>query len=104
MCKTPDTQCCLATSAGLAAKLKFARTDMHWPPVHQKSKQTIFKMLGHTFVYTNEGYRLGGTWDRTTAAWTEGTCIIEFARKCSDPEKVGTGAVTAVALLFPKFG
>jgi hypothetical protein len=62
-------------------------TGMEWPPVHQKSRIFISEFDGHTFIYTNEGYRLWGIWNRTYNKWEYGTCLLEFNRNCSTPSK-----------------
>lgn len=81
--------------------------NMHWPPVHRKSRildQTYpgieiiddswigkvdvsisnIMLKNRTYIYTNEGYRRWGIWNRTGNYWTEGTCIVEFYRNCSE--------------------
>eukprot|EP01041_Mallomonas_annulata_P002580 gene2580-5042_t len=62
-------------------------TNMQWPPVHQKSRILVLKFANSTFIYTNEGYRLYGIWNRTGNIWEYGTCIMEFSRNCSDASK-----------------
>jgi hypothetical protein len=67
--------------------------------VHRKSKKLrmdyidtstgLHLAMNRTFVYTNQGYRSYGTWNRTVHAWQPGACVLEFSRVCeSDPAKV----------------
>jgi hypothetical protein len=62
-------------------------TGMEWPPVHQKSRIYVTHVENVTYMYTNEGYRVFGVWNRTYNVWQYGTCIMEFNRNCSDPSK-----------------
>lgn len=62
-------------------------TGMEWPPVHQKSRIFVAEFNGIDYIYTNEGYRLMGIWNRTYNKWEYGTCIIEFNRNCSTSSK-----------------
>ena len=60
---------------------------MEWPPVHRKSRILVDTIKNVTYMYTNEGYRIYGIWNRTYNDWTYGTCIVEFDRNCSDISK-----------------
>jgi hypothetical protein len=65
-------------------------STMHWPPLHRKSHvfyTTPSDTNNITYIYTNEGYRLNGIWNRTSWVWEYGTCIPEFDRVCSDDAK-----------------
>jgi hypothetical protein len=61
-------------------------TGMGWPPLYRKSKILVYYHLNKTYVYTDEGWRLWGTWNRTesTNLWTYGTCLTQFYRNCSE--------------------
>jgi hypothetical protein len=62
-------------------------TGMEWPPVHQKSRIFVDIVENVTYIYTNEGWRMYGVWNRTQNDWEYGSCILEFNRNCSDPYK-----------------
>lgn len=86
--------------------------NMAWPPVHHKTRpldvvhkayqnrkservhQELFDLKkvfepeptqlvkNVTFIYTKTGWRRYGIWENTGEAWTHGTCVMEFERKC----------------------
>lgn len=59
-----------------------------WPPIHVKSRVLDQSLLNRTFVYTNQGWRRLGIWNRTSAVWEYGICVMQFERKCpDDPSK-----------------
>jgi hypothetical protein len=72
----------------LDGKVYTTWTNMHWPPVHSKSKKLDQVMFNITFAYTDEGYRRLGIWSRVANVdWQYGTCLLEFSRTCADPSK-----------------
>lgn len=64
-------------------------TGMDWDPVHAKTRplELYDETAGTTFIYTNEGHRRDGIWEKTGYQWMKGTCITEFKRTCQDPRK-----------------
>ena len=58
-------------------------TNMFWPATHSKSRILVSTFHNVTYIYTNEGFRLYGIWNRTANSWAYGTCIMEFSRNCS---------------------
>ena len=61
--------------------------NMRWPDTHRKSRVLDFidrTISNRTFVYTNEGWRRHGIWNRTGNSWKHGICFLEFHRNCSD--------------------
>lgn len=59
-------------------------TGMGWPPLHRKSRILVVYFDNTTFVYTDEGWRLWGTWNRTEHNWEYGTCVTQFYRNCTE--------------------
>jgi hypothetical protein len=62
-------------------------TNMYWPPVSQKSRILDVIHGNITYIFTNEGYRRAGVWNRTGNNWEYGTCLMEFERTCADRSK-----------------
>jgi len=57
--------------------------NMEWPPLHQKSPVLDQQAFNTTYIYTNQGWRRFGIWNKTLEPWVFGICIMEFYRNCS---------------------
>jgi DNA-binding beta-propeller fold protein YncE len=72
----------------------FADDVMGWPNLHAKTpplRRAISGSGGREYRYTNRGYMLDGVWQRTGEVWTEGTCLLEFYRVCTEGEDESKG-------------
>ena len=69
--------------------------EMGFIPTYQKTQELKFgehsltglNHLNRTFIYTNQGFRKDGIWEKTGEEWTKGLCIIEFKRVCQSGEQ-----------------